>query len=213
MNRVEAQKKLQEFLALSQANRLMKVGFVNDDGPEALLVINKLEGKESLSKDFRYQLELLSDEPNIALKDVLGKLLCVELAREDGSTRYFTRHVFEFAYQGTDAGLAKYKAILRPWLAYLRNRRDNCIFHHRTLTEQTSETFADYGSLPHWDISLVGDDPPMTDAVQFGDQGESNYNYLHRRWSERGWFPRLTKHFQKIMNLLISLGHKLKLWN
>ena len=44
MNRVEARQKLREFLALSQANRLMKVGFINEDGPDSLLVINKFEG-------------------------------------------------------------------------------------------------------------------------------------------------------------------------
>ena len=36
-----------------------------------------------------------------------------------------------------DAGFAHYQMTLRPWLAFLRQRRNNCIFHGKTLEEQT----------------------------------------------------------------------------
>ncbi len=184
MNVVKAAQKLSAFLATTQQNRLLRLSFPRGDEPSALLVVNSLEAYEALSCDFKYDLEILSDDPQIALKDVAGKLVCVELVRSDGAMRYFTGHVFEFRYAGTDAGFARYKMTLGPWLAYLRYRQNNYIFHRKTRTEQTRMVFEEYGNLRNWDIRLTGDDPEMTDAIQFA---ESDYNYVHRRWEECGW--------------------------
>ncbi|NKI68178.1 type VI secretion system tip protein VgrG [Collimonas pratensis] len=180
-----------------QHNRILRLSFPHNDGPDAQLLVNKLDAVESLSRDFSFTLDLLSDTPNLALKDLQGRLFCVELVRGDGSLRFFTGFCFEFSLLRTDGGVSFYKAKLGPWLQYLRQRTDNYIFHGKTLREQLESIFQDYGTLPNWDFQVSGEDPPMTDATQFG---ESDYNYVNRRLEFRGMFYRYV-HTDK--------GHKL----
>lgn len=167
-----------------QARRILKLSFPKDDGPVAtLLVANKLDAHEGLSRDFRYTVEILSDRSDIALKDVLGKMVSIELARTDGGQRWFNGYVFDFRFVRNDAGLTYYLAELRPWLAFLRYRKDNYLFHGKTVEEQTALIFGDYVQAD-WRVSDLGADPVMTDACQFD---ESDHNYLHRRWEALGW--------------------------
>lgn len=175
---------LQQILGRRQTNRILRLSFPNNDGPAAQLLPNKLHAQESMSRDFDYTVELLSDNATLALKEVQGKLMCVELVREDGSLRYFTGYVFSFSLQKTDGGVAFYQARLVPWLAYLKLRKDNYLFHGQTLQEQTASIFSDYSTLPRWECQVRGPDPAMTDACQFD---ESDHNYLHRRWEAAGW--------------------------
>jgi type VI secretion system secreted protein VgrG len=175
---------LQDLIALRQTNRILRLSFPHDDGPSAQLVPQRLHAKEALSRDFEYTVELLSDDASLALKDLMGCLVCVELVRDDGSLRYFSGHVFAFRLVRTDGAISFYEAVLAPWLAYLKLRKDNHLFHGKTLRQQTEDVFADYGALPSWDFRVAGEDPPMTDACQFD---ESDHNYLHRRWEAAGW--------------------------
>ncbi|WP_229419034.1 type VI secretion system Vgr family protein [Pseudoduganella flava] len=171
-----------------QHNRILRLSFPNNDGPDAQLLVNSLHAFESLSRPFDYTVELLSDNPLIHLKDLQGKMLCVQLVRRDGTLRHFTGRVFRFALKKVDGGLAYYEAKLGPWLNYLDLRKDNYLFHEATLYDQTDSIFADYGGVADWDWRVQGAQKPMTDACQFD---ESDANYLQRRWSAAGlvyWF-------------------------
>lgn len=170
--------------ARRQHGRLLKLAFPRDDSPAASqLVATHLEADEGLSRDFEYTVDVLSPNPAIPLKEVMGKMVTVELQREDGSIRYFNGHVFTFSFIRYDAGFAHYQMILRPWLAFLRQRRNNFIFHGRTLEEQSHHILDAY-PMHDWQTRQLGPDAPMTDAVQFA---EDDHNYLHRRWEAQGW--------------------------
>ena len=174
---------LQELLAGRQHNRILRLSFPGNDGPSSQLLVNKLDAWEGLSRDFKFTLELLSDNAMLELKGLQGKLLCVELVRQDGTLRYFTGFCFAFRLKRVDGSLAYYEAELGPWLKYLSLRKDNYLFHNKNLHEQTDSIFDDYGSLAHWDWRVAGEDLPMTDACQFD---ESDHNYLSRRWEAAG---------------------------
>ena len=167
-----------------QTNRLLRLKFPHDDGPAyALMVANRLEAKEALSRDFEFRVEVLSDDPDLPLKSLMGKQVTIELVRDDGSLRYFSGHVFDFRFIKNDGGFAYYQMLLLPWMAFLRRRRDNYLFHRKTVREQTELTFADY-DMADWAPRHLGPDPQMTDACQFN---ETDHNYLHRRWEALGW--------------------------
>jgi type VI secretion system secreted protein VgrG len=168
---------------LSHHNRLLRLNFPHEDGPAALMLANRLDAREGLSRDFRFVVEVISDEANIALKDVQGKMVTVEMVREDGSLRYFNGYVFEFRREGSDGALVYYDMVLVPWMAYLRLRRDNYLFHNKAVGEQTDEIFADY-PVRASELRISGADPKITFACQYD---ESDYNYLHRRWEQLGW--------------------------
>jgi type VI secretion system secreted protein VgrG len=174
---------LKDLVADRQHARILRLHFVNDDGPAAIMLCNGLDAFESLSRDFQFNVEILSDDARIELKAVQGKLVTIELVREDGSLRYFNGHVFEFRLDKTDGGYATYQMVLKPWTAYLRLRKNNRMFHGKTVMQQTSLILGEY-RLNNWASQVKAPDPAMTDAAQFD---ESDHNYLHRRWEALGW--------------------------
>lgn len=172
------------FSQLNSAHRLLQLSFPRQDGPAASMLVNKMTAEEELSRDFCYTLELISDHPEIELKDVQCKMVCVHLLRADHSVRYFNGYCFEFALLKVEKGLAFYQMVLKPWLAFLRLRNDHYIFHNQTITEQTKEIFLEYG-MASYEMKIREGDPRRTFSSQYD---ESDYNYLHRRWEEMGWF-------------------------
>ena len=115
-----------------QHNRILRLSFPHEDGPAASLLANRLHAVESLSRDFAYTIEALSDDAGIALKDVLGRMVTIELVRGDGSVRHFNGYVFDFKFVRTDGGYAFYSMVLRPWLAYLKLRKNAYLYHGKT---------------------------------------------------------------------------------
>ncbi|NHZ83627.1 type VI secretion system tip protein VgrG [Massilia sp. CCM 8695] len=179
---------LQEMISERQHDRLLRLSFPNGDGPSAPLLVNRIDAYESLSRPFEFTVELLSDDPNIALKELQGKMMCVELVRRDGTMRYFTGRVFGFALKTVDGGVSFYEAKLGPWYKYLSMRKDNYLFHYTTMYDQTASIFGDYGGLADWDWRVQGASDVFTDCCQFD---ESDRNFLERRWVAAGiyyWF-------------------------
>lgn len=168
-----------------QHHRILRLSFPNDDAPSAQFLVNKIEATESLSRDFEFTVELLCDAADLALKEMQGKLLNIELVRRDGSLRYFSGYVFSFRRCHSDGGITFYEARLGPWLKFLSLRKDSYLFHGKTLRDQTEEIFSDCGTHAQWDWRVTADDPVMTDACQFN---ETDYNYLSRRWEAAGWY-------------------------
>jgi type VI secretion system secreted protein VgrG len=168
---------------LAAAPRLLTLEFPDNDGPNAVLLPEAMVAKEAISRDFEFTITLLSDDASIALKDVQCKMVCIKLKREDGSERYFNGHCFKFTLQTIQNGLAIYRMVLRPWLAFYDLNRDNFIFHNKNIEDQTRDIFHKTGLSRH-EFQTRGKDPLRTFSVQYG---ESDYNYLHRRWEEMGW--------------------------
>jgi type VI secretion system secreted protein VgrG len=195
----EAIKTLRSLVQNRQHNRILRLSFANNDAPKAELLVNRLDASEALSRDFSYTVELLSDDANIPLKSMMGKLLCVELVRGDGSIRFFSGYVESFRFKRTDGSFAFYEAHLVPWLTYLKSRKDNYIFHQLSLQDLSAHVFADYGAYAAWDCKLNHADPVVTEIFQFD---ESDSNFVHRRWENLGWHY----HFEHT-----AKGHTLKL--
>lgn len=175
---------LQALLEIHQSTRLLRLSFPKNDGPQAKLMVNRFQGTEYLSRDFEFTLELLSDDSRIELEAMHGKLLCVSLVQAGGSLRPFTGYVTSFKLAKTDGGVAFYEATLMPWLAYTRLRRNNRLFHGKTLHQQVETIFAGYSDLPAWEWEVAGEQPQFTMATQWD---ETDHNYLCRRWEAAGY--------------------------
>lgn len=177
-----ALEKLADLVKARQHQRILRLSFPNDDGPPCEFVVDRLDAWEGMARDFTYTVAILSDKPNIALKDIHGKLMNIELVRTDGTLRHFTGYCFSFRLVKVE-NIVHYEAQLGPWLRYLRYRQDCYLFHNATLRDQADSILRDYGALAAWDWQVRGEDLPMTDACQFS---ESDHNYLHRRWEAAG---------------------------
>jgi type VI secretion system secreted protein VgrG len=167
-----------------QHNRILRLSYPKKDGPRAQFLVNSLEAVESMSRDFEFTVELLSTDENVALKDMHGKLLAVELVRLDGTLRYFTGYVFGFRRIRSDGGVTFYEARLGPWLKFLSFRQNSYLFHFKNLNDQAHAIFQNYPGYVNWTMRMIGEDPIMEDACQFQ---ESDFNYLSRRWEEAGY--------------------------
>lgn len=175
---------LSAFGSASQERRLLRLDFPQGDGPaDTVLLVNSLQATEAVSRDFRFEAELLSDDAHIALTDMMGRMVTISMVRDDGSVRYFNGYVGEFRLLRADGGFAWYRMLLQPWLAFARLRQDNVSFHCQSVMQLTETTFAHYLQRD-WKTCLQGDDPQLSCANQYN---ESDYNHLHRRWEALGW--------------------------
>ena len=59
-------------------------------------MVNSLHAHESVSRDFEFTIELLSDKAGLAFRDKADKLLSVALVQADGPLRYFSDYCFTF---------------------------------------------------------------------------------------------------------------------
>lgn len=173
---------LSAFSGASQHNRLMRLDFPFQDAPHATLLPNTLQAHEEISRGFRFEVEVLSDDARIPLKMMMARMVTVSLVREDGSLRYFNGYVTEFRFLRTDGGFAFYCMVLEPWLAFTRLRKDSVSFHGKSVREITEETLKHYRQAD-WHMHTFEDDPRLTVANQ---HNETDFNHLHRRWEARG---------------------------
>ena len=175
---------LSAFGPASQERRLLRLDFPHGDGPaDCVLLVDTLKAEEQVSRDFRFEAELLSDNAHIALKAMMGRMVTVSMVRDDGTLRHFNGYVGEFRLLRADGGFAAYRMVLQPWLAFARLRQDNVSFHGQSVMQLTETTFAHYEQRD-WKTCLQGDDPQLTCANQ---HNETDYNHLHRRWEALGW--------------------------
>lgn len=167
----------------SQGNRLLRMHFPRDDGPAGTVMLaNSIKAREEMSRDFRFDVEVLSDDAGIPLKAMMARMVTVSLVRDDGSLRYFNGYVSEFRYVRTDGGFAFYQMRLEPWLAFSKLRNDSVSFINRSVLELTEETLAQYEQ-HDWKTCLFNDYPKLSCANQYN---ETDYNHLHRRWEAHG---------------------------
>jgi type VI secretion system secreted protein VgrG len=175
----------QELAALEgeQHNRLLRLSFPRDDKPDdAIMLANRLVAEEGLSRDFRYKVEVLSDNARIPLKKMMGKMVTVSLVREDGTLRHFNGYVTEFRLIKADGGYAWYSMVLEPWLAFTKLRKNCAVFLERTVMEITEEIFNQYPQ-HDWKLELYNQYEPLSCAIQYE---ETDHNHLHRRWEDLG---------------------------
>ncbi|MBZ2207612.1 type VI secretion system Vgr family protein [Massilia soli] len=167
-----------------QGKRILRLRFRKDDAPaNAFMLANRLDASEGLGQDYAFTVEVLSDNAAIPHDDVLGKMVTVELVREDGTLRFFNGFVFDFSFLKTDGGFAYYQLVLEPWLSYLRLRQDNVAFHDMSVIDMTTKICDEYIKRD-WRHRVVAADPPITYSCQ---HNESEHNFLHRHWEARGW--------------------------
>jgi len=169
---------------LEQRGRLLRSHFPRNDGPEATLVVNTLHAQEELSREYRFDVELLSDDASIPLKEMIGKMMTVSLVRDNGTERHFNGYITEFRLMKTDGGFVYYNAVLEPWLAFTKLRKNCKAFKGSTVLEMTEKIFSHYQQRD-WKVSMNTAAPTISYQAQYN---ETDDNHLHRRWEAAGFY-------------------------
>ncbi len=153
------------------------------------LCFYRMTGTEELGRLFKYDLELVSDNPNIVLHNVIGKSITVKLTlgKSKKSYRYINGYVSHFRYLGEKSGYHLYHAVLRPWLWFL-TRTANCrVFENKTTPQIIKAIFDEY-SFSDYDIDLLVNkqyyvEHPWDYCVQYR---ESAFNFVSRIMEQTG---------------------------
>lgn len=133
----------------------------------------------------------LAGDAHLELKSLIGQPVTLQLLLADGSLRPWHGHVTRFALLGSDGGLARYRLVIQPWLAFLAHNQDSWVFQDQTVMEIVDEIFNGYagqGTLKpqwRWELSDTAAYPRRSLSVQYQ---ESDLAYVHRLLREEGLF-------------------------
>lgn len=136
---------------------------------------------------------VLAGDAHLELKQLMGQPVLLELLTAHSTTelRPWHGHVTSFALLGSDGGLARYRLVIQPWLAFLGHNQDSWVFQDRTVMEIVDEIFNDHagqGMLKpqwRWDLADPAVYPRRSLSVQYQ---ESDLAYVHRLLREEGLF-------------------------
>src|SRR5690606_11741846 len=80
-------------------------------------------------------------DPNIALKDIIGQPVTVQLELAEGKHRFINGIATRIAAAGGAGRHALYRCTLRPWLWLLTRHVDCRIFQHETIPDVIMKVF------------------------------------------------------------------------
>lgn len=152
-------------------------------GPHVLL-LDSFQGEEELSHPFRFELELLSEDPSIAFDQIVGQRVsvCVEVVDGTEQKRYINGFISRFSQHGADARFSYYRAEVVPWLWLLSKSADCRIFQDQTAPEIIKQVFSDRG-MTDFEDKLEGSYPKLVYCVQYR---ERDIDFVHRLMEEFG---------------------------
>lgn len=182
----------------TQTDRLIKLH--TPLGTDALAA-ERLEAFEGIGPEadaqagagFKLVVHALSTDAHIELKRLIGQPVQVELLTSASRTalRPWHGHVTSAALVGSDGGLARYRVVVEPWLAFLAHRQDSWVFQAKTVPQIVDEVLGDYqgqGTLVpswRWDLADASVYPQRSLCTQYQ---ESDLAFVQRLMREEGLF-------------------------
>lgn len=106
-----------------------------------VLVILRFDGTDHLNQLFEYRAEALSTEQNLDFDALIGTHATVELTSQNHGVRQFDGIVTQAQWAGVGENGNRYNLILRPWTWLAGRRRNQRIFHNKTVVQILEELF------------------------------------------------------------------------
>ena len=151
------------------------------------LEFRSLFGSEQMARLYEYRVRLISLNPSISAKSLLGTDMTIEvdLTTEigGGGKRYMSGQVAQFSFTGRDGDHYAYHALLKPWLWHATRRSDFKIFQNKKALDIIKEVLGKYnqpiiekisGNYKTWDY-----------IVQYG---ETDFNFVSRLMESEGMY-------------------------
>ncbi len=168
------------------SNYTQEGGLFKIDTPlgKDVLLLRGFTGTESISRLFRFELDLLSDNSSISFPDIIGKNVTISLKQPDESYRYINGVISRFAQHATEEQFTAYSAEMVPWLWLLTRNADCRIWKNKSVPDIIIEVFNDLG-FNDYTNSLQSSYDPLEYCVQYR---ESSFNFVSRLMEECGIF-------------------------
>jgi type VI secretion system secreted protein VgrG len=165
----------------SSAERMCSVSLPDPLGKDTFH-LRKLRGSEGISRLFRFEVDLVSEDREIQFDQVIGQPVCIATNLPDGAKRVFHGLVARFAQQSAGKELVSYRAEVVPWLWCL-TRSTNCrIFQEKSVPDIVSAVIDELG-FTDYELDLTASYDPVPYCVQYR---ESDFNFISRLLEEVG---------------------------
>ncbi|MQA92169.1 MAG: type VI secretion system tip protein VgrG [Gemmatimonas sp.] len=146
-----------------------------------VLLLERIVGIESVSALFRFQLDLLSEQPNLDASKLLGQAISIDIDfGEDGAhTRHIGGIVSHFIQLERGRRFTRYKAEIVPQLWLTTLAQDSRIFQEKKIDEIAAEVLSGLD----FKIELTGQYEPSNYRVQYR---ETDFTFLSRVLENEG---------------------------
>jgi type VI secretion system VgrG family protein len=154
-----------------------------------LFHVTGFDGVEAISEPFRFDIDLISDDPDIDLELLVGKAATLEFSRDDHVRK--VHGVISIMEQGEETQFDhySYKAVLVPRLWMMSLGKQNQIYQEKSVPEIFTEEILHcdlYESIVSDDLDNRMDDYPKKEyVVQYK---ETDLNFISRQMEHEGIF-------------------------
>lgn len=175
---------------LRQAERLGRL--TTALGPDTLALL-RFDGSDHLNDLFEYRVEALATRADLDFDALIGTHATVEIETREGP-QPFDGIVTQARWAGVGENGHRYDLTLRPWFWLASRRRNQRIFHDKTVVQILTELLSDYAQLgdPAVALQLSQDYPTLEYTVQYR---ESDLDFARRQMERHG----ISFHFRHAM--------------
>ncbi|WP_234464237.1 type VI secretion system Vgr family protein [Paracoccus caeni] len=158
-----------------------------------VLVLLRFDGTDHLSDLYEYRIEALATRDDLDFDALVGTHATVEIEGLEGLEN-FDGIVTQARWAGVGENGHRYDLTLRPWLWLASRRRNQRIFHNKSVVQILQELLQDYADLgdPALEIQLSQDYPTLEYTVQYR---ESDLDFARRQMERHG----ISFHFKHAM--------------
>ncbi|MFJ2466165.1 type VI secretion system tip protein VgrG [Pseudomonas sp. NPDC087615] len=157
------------------------------EGAQHDLKVLEFTGKEAISQPFRFELELVSERPDLDLESLLH---CQAFLSFDADGSGVHGQIYQVGQGDSGKRLTRYHVSLVPRLTYLGQRINQRIFQHQTVPQIVAQILKDHAILRDaFEFHLASDYPQREYCVQYA---ESDLAFIQRLCAEVG----IHYHFQ-----------------
>lgn len=173
-------------------SRLLNIGTVKGEG-EDIFTVERMVGKEELSRLFEYRVDVLSEHGEYKPEDFLGTNATVRIEMPGGAApRYLNGYISRFSVLGqvkTPAFKAttgfRYQITLSPWLWFLTRTSTCAIFQQKKILDVIEEVLGRAAELKSYEGKVTGDTEKRDYCVQYR---ETDFNFVSRLMEQAGLY-------------------------
>lgn len=158
-----------------QAERLARLTIDHKSGAQTLFLL-RFNGTDYLNDLFSYTIETITaDNKPVKFDDYLGKPATIEFQTRNDGPRYFDGIITSITWAGTAENGERHNLVVRPWLWLATQRRNQRIFHEKSVVQIVEEVLGAYDGA--FEMRLKGSYDPLEYTVQYR---ESDFNFISR---------------------------------
>jgi uncharacterized protein involved in type VI secretion and phage assembly/uncharacterized protein (DUF2345 family) len=157
------------------------------EGALASLQVEGWIAREALSGVSQTRVVALSDDAGLELRDMIGRPVTLWTTRADGSRASRSGLVREAELLSGDAGLARYRLTVAPWLWLATQQRNSRVFEARSVLDIVSHVLGGYEGYVHRVAPDAAEAQAGVAPRPYTTQyRETDYDFISRLLAEAG---------------------------